>query len=327
MLYLLATLLIFFSILFIRTFTFKSKQIHLSSSPEPLTISDLAPQRLAQAIAIKSIADQDTYSVDPAKIKEIHELIYSSFPKVHTTLTREIVNELSLLYHWKGKDQNLKPLLLLAHMDVVPANTEEWSVDPYKGIIKDGYIWGRGALDDKLSLMGILEAAEHLIEEGFVPERSIYFAFGHDEEIRGLNGAKKLAELLATRNIEFEAILDEGGIVINNAVPGVNKPVAVIGIAEKGYLSCELSSESEGGHSSMPPIPTAIGRLCNAISRIENNPFPATIKGPSLLMYDYVGPEMPFLTKFIFANLWLFKPLLQKKLTSSPSTNASIRTT
>ena len=206
----------------------------------------------------------------------LHEYLKETFPKVHSGLTKETINDYSLLYTWKGSDETLKPILLMAHLDVVPvepASEADWQHPPFEGQIQDGYIWGRGALDDKAGVMGLLEAVETLLAEGFRPKRTIYLAFGHDEELGGPNGAAKIAELLLSRKVELDYVLDEGLIIANGILP-VSKPVALIGIAEKGFVSLELSVETEGGHSSMPPPNTAIGILSEAVNKLEEGQMP-----------------------------------------------------
>jgi carboxypeptidase PM20D1 len=230
----------------------------------------------------------------------------------------------------KGQDDQELPILLAAHMDVVPAESESgsnWTYLPFEGHVADGFIWGRGTLDDKESVLGILEAMEKLLHDGYAPRRTIYIAFGHDEEIGGRHGAAKIAELLNSRGVKLDYVLDEGLTITEELVPNISKPVALIGIAEKGSLSIELSVDSEGGHSMMPPQQTAIGILSSAISRLEQNPFPARMEAPVRKMFESLAPEMPFGMRVVFANLWFFEVLVKKKLASAPRTNALVRTT
>ena len=215
-------------------------------------------------------------------------------------------------------------------MDVVPADSaaeKSWSYPPFSGQIADNYIWGRGAMDDKVNVLGILEAAEYLLNTGFRPQRTIYFAFGHDEEIGGNGGAAKIAEVLRSRRVELDYVLDEGGNIVEGIIPDVAAPVALIGIAEKGYLSLELKIETPGGHASIPPAHTAIGILSSAIDKLERSPFPSRLTPPVRQMFEFLGPEMPWQKKIVLANLWLFDPLLRYRLAKSPLTNAAIRTT
>jgi carboxypeptidase PM20D1 len=217
----------------------------------------------------------------------------------------------------------------MAHQDVVPvpAETEpDWTHPPFSGAIVDGHVWGRGALDDKAGLMGILEAVEALLAAGFRPRRTLHLAFGQDEEVGGTQGGAKIAQLLRSREMRPEYILDEGGFIAEGVVPGVAAPVALVGIAEKGYLTLELSVAGAGGHSSMPERSTTIGILSRALVRLEEHPFPADL-ACSRLFFARVGPGMPFHKRLALANLWLFAPWVERMLSRSAEMNAGIRTT
>ena len=318
------------SVVLIRTALFTSRQMPVGPQRGILIDKEQIADHLAKAIQLRTISHGPVSPVEEEAFKNLHRFFARSYPKVHSTLKRETVSGSSLLYTWEGADPNLKPILLMAHMDVVPvaAGTEgDWTHPPFSGEIADGFIWGRGAMDDKVGVMSILEAVEILIAEGFRPSRTVYLAFGHDEEVGGFKGAAKIAALLRARGVELEFTLDEGFAITEGILPGVVAPVAMIGVAEKGYLSLELTVESPGGHSSMPPKHTAVGALSTAIHRLERNPFPAGIKGATRQLFEFVGPEMPFSKKMVFANLWLFGRLAERRLAASPSTNALIRTT
>jgi carboxypeptidase PM20D1 len=317
-----------FIVLVIRAGSFKSRQL----SPEPaesIAISRAAVEHLSQAIRLKTVSLKQP-AANAAEFVALHALIERAFPRVHRELNKETVGEHSLLFTWHGKDRRLKPMMLMAHMDVVPVDptTESsWHHAPFSGEIADGYIWGRGAMDDKGSVFAILEAVESLLTRNFRPERTIYLAFGHDEEIGGINGAAKIAALLGARHVQLESILDEGLNVFTGVISGLDLPAALVGIAEKGYLSLQLSVESDGGHSSMPPEHTAIGTLIGTLQKLQSAPFPARLGRPTREMFEFLGPEMSFDKKLVLANLWLFSPLLEKTLARSPRTNALLRTT
>lgn len=286
--------------------------------------------RLAKALPFQTISYEDRAKFDKKVFRDFHKYLAQSFPRVHASLKKEVIGEYSLLYTWKGRDDKKPPVLLAAHMDVVPAESEpgkHWTYPPFRGCIADGFIWGRGTLDDKVSVLGILEAVEKLLSEEFVPRRAIYIAFGHDEEIGGQHGAAKIAELLNARAIKLDYVLDEGLTITEGMVTNISKPVAMIGIAEKGCVNIELSAESEAGHSSMPPKQTAIGILSSAISKLEKNQFPARMEAPVKQMFETLSPEMPLGLRLVFANLWLFESLVKKELASVPRSNALIRTT
>ncbi|MDQ7054514.1 MAG: M20 family peptidase [candidate division KSB1 bacterium] len=281
-------------------------------------------------LTIPTVSYQDSARFDAAAFEQFHRYLEAIYPEVFRQLDMEKVNRYSLLFKWAGSNPELKPVLLMAHIDVVPVepNTEShWTQPPFSGAIADGYIWGRGAIDDKASLFSIMDAVQALLQEGFQPQRTIYLAFGHDEELGGNRGARRIAELLAERNVRLEFVLDEGGARAGGLMPGVQPDVAMIGVAEKGYVSVELTVKGTGGHSSMPPLETSVGILCKAIAKLEEHQMPAELVPPVDQMFRFLGPEMPFSMKLVMANLWLFKGMLASQLTQNPTTNAMVRTT
>ncbi len=323
-------LIIVVSVVLIRTLRFTSRQVEVDPQPRVAIDGEKIAEHLAKAIQFRTVSHGDAAQFDGDAFLAFHQYLEQTFPKVHSTLIKEVVGNHSLLFTWNGQTEGLKPILLMGHMDVVPVEpgTEEnWTHPPFGGRIVDGYVWGRGTIDDKVSILGMLEAVEMLLAQGFHPSRTMYLAFGHDEEIGGLLGAATIARLLLSRGIELEYILDEGGAITYGIVPGVSAPVALIGIAEKGYLSIELTVHSPGGHSSMPPKQTAIGILSTAIQNLERNQFPAEITGATGQLFAYLGPEMPLTERIVFANLWLFGWLVERHLVASSLTNALVRTT
>lgn len=311
-----------------RTITFSKKQI--PAAPVPLiAISDSVSQRLSKAIQLPTISASNHF--DSLAFRQLDTLLMQSFPLVDSFLEKRKLNDFATILKWQGKNPKLTPILLTGHMDVVPAEEAsfaQWQMPPFSGAIQDGYIWGRGTLDDKSAVLGILEAAEHLLREDYVPERTIYFAFGHDEEVSGKHGAKAIAQFFQKQAIRFEYVMDEGLVMVEKALPGLNKPLAMIGIAEKGYVTLHLTAQmQDGGHSSMPPDATTIGILSKAITRLEENPFPMKLDGATKRLLEYAGPEMSLPFKAVFANLWLTKGLLKNQFASDPGSNAMIRTT
>jgi carboxypeptidase PM20D1 len=286
-------------------------------------------ERLGLAVQFKTISLANSEEIDENAFLGLHRMLQTLYPQLHTKLKREVVNDFSLLYTWEGKNPELKPILLAAHLDVVPADEGEdsgWSHPPFSGELADGSVWGRGTLDDKNSVIGICEAVEYLLKQGYQPERTIYLGFGHDEEIGGVHGATEIAALLESRGVQLGCLLDEGGSVIESFLPGVDTPAAMIGISEKGYLSLKLTVEVDGGHSSMPAQETAIGILSLAIAKLELNPMPARLEVIEFMM-SYLGSALPFFQRMLFANTWLFGGILKKELGKSNLLNASIRTT
>ena len=313
-----------------RTLGVHSRQATVTPvAPEPLDSTVLA-QRLAGALKFKTVSYQDSMQFEAREFEGFQRYLRESFPKVHATLKLEKVNGYGLLYQWVGSDTGLAPAVLLAHQDVVPVEpgTEgKWTEPAFGGAIAAGYIWGRGALDDKGSLVAILEAVEHLISTGAKPRRTVYLAFGYDEEVGGRRGAARIADLLASRHLHPEFVLDEGGALATGLIPGVAAPVALVGIAEKGYVTVELTAQAEGGHSSMPPNETAVGMLAAGITRLEHHQMPRAIRGPTADMFDFLGPEMPFGPRLVMSNRWLLGGILAAGFGATPQGNAMLRTT
>jgi carboxypeptidase PM20D1 len=300
-------------------------------TPAPdVAIPRAAAERLAGAIRIPTISAEDPAAFDADAFQRLHAYLQTAFPRVHLELRREIVGTHSLLYTWQGTNPSLDPILLAGHMDVVPIEPgtgEKWQQDPFGGRIADGFIWGRGAIDNKSAVLGILEGVEMLLGEGFRPARSVYLAYGHDEEVGGTAGAREIAALLRSRGIELEMVLDEGGVIGDGILPGISEPVALVGIAEKGFLTIELSARAAGGHSSLPPHHSAVGIVSEAVARLEENPMRPRLDGPTRELLDRIGPRLTTVQRAVFANLWLTRSFVIRRLEQSPATNAMVRTT
>lgn len=323
------TLFTVLAVLALRAVSLTSRQSKAPPAPALAVNSDAAVKRLSRAIQYRTISAPDPIP-SAAEFRRFNEFLVASFPELHARLAREIVGEHSLLYTWQGKNGALKPILLMAHLDVVPvepATESSWTHPPFSGAVAGGYIWGRGAMDDKAAVMAILEAVERLLNTGYQPERTVYLTFGHDEEIGGHNGAAKIAEVLRSRGVVLESLLDEGLNILKGVIDGVSPPVALIGIAEKGYLSLRISVQTSGGHSSIPPPDNAIDIVSRALQKLNAAPFPAELRGTTREMLGYLAPEMSWLKKLALANLWLFEPLIVRELTASPLTDATVRTT
>ncbi|OHD65861.1 MAG: hypothetical protein A2176_03355 [Spirochaetes bacterium RBG_13_51_14] len=289
-----------------------------------------AAEHLAAAIRFKTISHQDQSKLDRREFTALHSYLRVTYPLLHRMLTREIVNDLSLLYTWKGSNEGAEPILLMAHLDVVPVEqgTEnDWVHPPFAGVIDKDFVWGRGALDIKNSVIGLMEAVECLLRDGFAPTRTIYLAFGHDEEVIGMEGAAEISRTLRERGVRLAYVLDEGGFIRIDGMPGVKKPVAMVAVAEKGYLTLELVVNEAGGHSGMPPRRTAVGRVAAALCRLERNPFPARLTCPVRAMFESLGREAAPPYRYVYANIRLFKPVVMSRLSASPQSNAMIRTT
>ena len=320
-------------VLTVRTVQFRSRQVSPTHEVDLFANGELvdgAAERLSGAVQFETITQRDPTDLDRDAYHDLFDFLAEAFPAVHETLDPQPVNELSRLFRWEGEDPDLAPIVLMAHVDVVPVEQEtwdQWTHPPFGGEIDDGYVWGRGALDDKASAVGILEAVEQLLQQDYQPKRTIYLAIGHDEEVGGENGARKLAETIAENGQRPAMVVDEGGAITVGAIPDFEQPLALVGIAEKGYLSVEISAEGLGGHSSVPPDETSIGSVARAIRRLRDNPLPARLDGVTGQTFDHVAPEMGGAARVAFANLWLLRPLVEWALSRNETTDAAIRTT
>jgi len=299
-------------------------------TPPPFDEAAIAG-RLAASLRIPTVSFGPEAPTDTALFVRLHRLLEASFPRTHAALEREVIAGASLLFHWPGSDRSLQPFLLMGHLDVVPVEpgTEDvWQHPPFSGFVDGTFVWGRGALDDKTSVVGALEAVEHLLGEGFEPKRSLYLAFGHDEEEGGAEGARAIAELLAKRGVHLQFTLDEGsGILGAGLLPGLDNDIAMISPAEKGYLTLELIARAPGGHSSTPPPVGSIGRLARALRRLEAQPVPAPPDGPAEELLDHIADHVRWPARLVLRNRWLFGPLIRAGLASQPAGAAMLRTT
>ncbi len=316
----------------VRTVTFGDGSPHETGAvvvaPE-MEPAELA-ERLAAALRLATVSTGGAVAADLEPFDAFLAYLEATYPAVHSGLRVERVGGHSLLLTWVGDDATLEPVVLTGHYDVVPARSvagAEWTHPPFAGVVADGYVWGRGAMDDKSSVLGILEAAEALLADGFNPQRTVLLAFGHDEEVGGRDGARLVAERLAARGVAPAWLLDEGGMVTDGVVPGVTAPVALVNVAEKGFLSLELVARSTGGHSSMPPRETAVGLLGRAVARLEARPLPRRIGPTMAAMLDAIGPEMDLPARALLANRWLFGWAVERVFGASPSGDALLRTT
>lgn len=284
---------------------------------------------LSEAIRIRTISNQDYSITDFNQYEEFLVFLRKTYPKVHQVCQMDRVNQYSVIYRWKCDAPEGKPILHTAHYDVVPAELSEissWELGPFTGEIKEGFVYGRGALDDKNQIISIMEAMEEKIGQGFKPRRDIYIALGFDEEVGGEKGAKAIANLFKEENLQFEFVLDEGGAVIDGIVEGLELPIGLIGVAEKGSSNIRIFTNGDGGHSSMPTKNSAIGKLSTIISNIEKNPMPAKLVSPVERMFKLMAPHMGK-AGILLKHVKLFFPLLEKTLSKSSTMNSMIRTT
>lgn len=282
--------------------------------------------RFADMIRCKTISYKNTDLEDKKEFKKFRQLLIDSYPNINSKCKLYNIGRTGILYHWKGKS-NEKPVVFMAHYDVVPVIDSEWDEEPFSAIIEDSYIWGRGTLDTKGTLCGIMEACEKLISEGFTPENDIYLSFSGDEETNG-SSANSIVEFLEKKDIRPYMVLDEGGAIVEGVIPGVKDKCALIGTGEKGKMHVKLSTKTKGGHASSPPPISPIGRLSKAVVKIEKKPFKFHLSQPVKDMFNIVGRHSTFAMKIVFANLSFFAPILDiitRKI--GGEINALVRTT
>jgi carboxypeptidase PM20D1 len=291
-----------------------------------------AAQSLAAAVRARTVSGLLDVPASDAAFAALQAHLQQRYPLVHGKLERERVGAHTLLYTWKGSDTAARPIALMAHQDVVPiapGTESQWKHPPWGGAIADGYVWGRGTWDNKGNLIAQLEALELLLAAGVAPKRTVYFIYGHDEEVGGRDGAVRVAALLEQRGVKLEMVLDEGLVVTEGILPGIAAPAALVGVAEKGSVSLRLVAEAAPGHSSMPPGPgqSAIGRLAQALARLDAKPLPGGVVGAARSMFEALAPEMSGFQRVALSNLWLFGPVVEPMLAKGASTNALMRST
>jgi carboxypeptidase PM20D1 len=287
-------------------------------------------RHLSEAIRFQTVSHQRTADIEVEPFEGFIGWMEHTYPEVHASMDLVRLGGYTLLYRWAGADPGLQPILITGHYDVVPVipGTEgRWTHPPFAGRIVDGVIWGRGALDDKSAVIAQIEAASLLLKDGYRPQRTVYFSFGHDEELGGSDGAAAVADYLGDQGVQLAWSLDEGSFVLDGMMPGVESLMAAINVAEKGSVTLDIVARAAGGHSSMPPPQTAVGLLAEAITRLETNPVPGGLSGLSAQMFDTISRHMPFGSRALFANRWLFGGVIEEQLSAAPFSNAMLRTT
>lgn len=321
-----AVLILLIAVVLIRTAVFKPKTSVAPSYEDISFDNDKCVERLQKLIKFKTVSYHDPSLENDEEFENMIAVLPELYPNVFASCTFTRMPHRGLMFKWLGKRHDA-PSVMMAHYDVVPVDEEQWDKPPFSAILEDGVLWGRGTLDTKVTFNGILSAAEHLISQGFIPENDIYFAFSGNEEING-GGAVGIVDYFEENGIVPALVVDEGGAVVEGVFPGVKEPCALIGIAEKGLLNLKYTVKTNGGHASSPPPHTPVGLLSRACTKIENNPFKMHLTKPVAEMFDTLGRHSTFVYRMIFANLWLFKPVLDMICKSSGGEmNALMRTT
>lgn len=284
-------------------------------------------KNLATGLTFRTISFENHSQIDYSQFKDMQVFIDKTYPLINSKLEKHVINNYSLLYKWTGTDPSLKAIVLMGHQDVVPAEQpDRWTHPPFAGVIDNGTIYGRGSVDNKISVFGILESVEHLLSEGFQPKHTIYLVFGHDEELGGADGVKAIVEYLKANNAQISFVVDEGGYVIVNDINGIVQPIALIGVAEKGYLDIQLSAHVQPGHSSFPLRENAIQILAMAIKSLQDNPMPAVFDDITLNELKLYAPFVNQTYKEIFENPLKNISLSELILSKDKMYNAAIRT-
>ncbi|REL26267.1 M20/M25/M40 family metallo-hydrolase [Thalassotalea euphylliae] len=300
----------------------------VSGSTSQLSIDVGQAQRhLAEALRFKTISHFQPAQRDYQPFIDFQLWFAQRYPRLHQQLARTVIADHTMLFHWQGQSSE-QSALISAHYDVVPTpNAQQWQYPPFSGQIADGYIWGRGALDNKGAVIAIAEAIELALAQGIVPQHDLYIAFTHDEEIGSLDGAQGVSQYFTEREIALAWSLDEGSFVFTGMFPGVDEAVASINLSEKGYLNVTLTAHAEAGHSSIPPQATAVDILASALVNIRHMPMDNNIDELTNAMFKQLAPYMSFDKQLVFANQWLFGGLLENRLAANPITNALTNTT
>lgn len=324
-----AAIVVLVGVLLIRTMAFTAPEIVAEDSVAIEVDGEQVARHLSEAIQFATISPLAPQRRDPAPFDGFLGWAEATYPEFHQ-IEKTVVMEHTVLFKWPGSNPSLKPVLFAGHYDVVPVvpgTEEEWVHPPFGGVIADGYVWGRGALDDKAAVISMMEAATLLLHQGYEPERTLYFSFDHDEEIGGNEGAAGVTALLASQGVQLAWSIDEGGFVMEGVLPGLTQPLATVFVAEKGYLSLVLTAHGDSGHSSMPSRDASVFLLANALTRLRDNKIPGGLDGVALQTMEAVARRSSFMQRLFFANRWLFGGMVEDVLSKEPMSDSFLRTT
>ena len=315
--------------------TYKANPVSDKANIQKETVDvDRFIKNLSDAIKIPTIANRDESIVDWSTFDNFHAFLEKAYPLIHKNLEKQVISTRSLMYYWKSEHPEKEPICLLSHQDVVPVTPgteEDWKYPAFGGEVAEGFLWGRGAIDMKNHLIGVMEAVETLLEEGYVPERDVYLCFGHNEEVMAEDetcGADCMMRWFKEKGIKLDSVLDEGGAILEAKVDKViDGHLAGVGIAEKGHVDFEISVNAKGGHSSQPPKHSALGELSRIICKLENNQFKAELTPQLYSLFNEIGKNTTYPVRCVMSNLPVLKPLITKICSNIPPVASMMRTT
>ena len=287
---------------------------------------DAAAERFRELIRIPTVSREDVSQRDDEPFRRWVPTLRRLYPRTFESCELTMIDDFGILLRWPGADPALDPVVMMAHQDVVPVEGQDWEHDPFGAEVVDGEIWGRGTLDTKCIVGAFFEAAEHLIGQGYVPPRDVWYFSSDGEEIAAPTCAHAV-DWFRSHGIRPYLVLDEGGAVAADAPLGVAEPVAMVGVSEKGHVDLTVTARADGGHASTPAASDACRLLSRACERIGANPGRPVMVPAVEATLSELGARSNALYKAVFGNLWLTRPLVKKIMAGVPETGAMIRTT
>ena len=282
--------------------------------------------KLQALVRIPTVSNRDPDLIDVAAFDEFVAELARQFPVLHERLQLTRIDTHGLLFHWAGRSSD-RPVVLMAHLDVVPVEEDApWQHPPFGAEIHDGAVWGRGTLDDKGELVAICVAVETLLEEGFTPQQDVWLSFGCNEEVSGTSAVLAVEEL-RRRGVAPWFVIDEGGAIASEAFPGVAAPVGVVGVTEKGVTSLELRVDGRGGHASTPKRNGPTVRLAKALTKLDRHQMAASVPEPTIELLRRMAPHAPRALRPLMGNADRLRPVLTRALIAAGAEPAAMTRT
>lgn len=294
--------------------------------PSAAAGDDAAVERFRALLRIPTVWDLRNPDADRTAFDGFVPALRRLYPAVFEACELELIDGRGISLLWKGANRELAPIVLMAHHDVVDADPVGWTHDPFAADIDDGRIYARGAVDTKCVWAGLMEAAERLIAEGFTPPRDVYFFSSNTEEDGGDTAPHMVEHLQRIGRVPY-MVVDEGGAVIDNPPLGVKGQFAVVGVAEKGIFDAFITTSAEGGHAATPSLGDATAKLVSGLDGLQKNPPASKLSAPVAAMLRELAAHGSFGLRIVFANLWLFRPVVVRIMQGDPETAAMVRTT